>query len=131
MFRRLAATVLTLAASGSAQSLELRSGEVLLGRVTAIDATQVTVAASYPEPRSIIVPRADLTPRSRFQVLAERGDQGSAAGHVALAESALRLGLPAHAMAELREAVRLDPTRQATLSARIQGIREQIAAGLL
>lgn len=120
-----------LADAVSAQALELRSGDVVFGRVVGVSDADVRVAATWPKTGELSLARTDLMPASLYAVLAARIDAANAADHVALAETSLRIGLPLHAIAEYREAARLDPGLVETVTTKVRAIREQVAAELL
>lgn len=129
--RRCLAAALLLAAPALSQSLELRNGEVLLGRVVALDAASATVEAGYPKPQQRTVARDEVEPRSWFALQQQRSDAGSADAHWQLAELAETMQLPSHAVAEFAEVARLDPPRRADADRRIAAIRTRVAAMLL
>ena len=124
-------TLLAFATAASAQTLELKSGEVLIGRVTTLDDKTLTIEVGYPEPQHLTLARKDVAPASLYNVLAARSEAASAQAHLALAETCRELGLPAHAIAEYREAARLDAALRPKADARIAALREEIASDLL
>jgi hypothetical protein len=128
---RLVAALVCAAPLVSAQAIELRSGEVVFGRVIGVSDAAVRVAATHPTTGERSLARSELAPASLYMVLAGRMDASSAAAHLELAESSLRIGLPLHAIAEYREAARLDPARASAVEARVRAIREQVAGDLL
>ncbi len=113
------------------ETIELKSGEVLLGRVVKLDDTAVHVEAGFPEQKSLSIPREDLAPTTMYALLVARSDAQSAAAHLSLAEQCLELGLYGHAIAEYREAARLDPSFAAKSQTGIAGARRQIAKAIL
>lgn len=114
-----------------AQTIELRSGEVLIGRVVEVGPVEIRVEVGFPEPKTNTLPRSDIDPESLYVILAARSDPGSAAAHLALADAAAKMELPAHAIAEYREAARIDPSLKARSEARIVQLRGRIAEDLL
>ena len=115
----------------SADTIELRSGEVLIGEVTAVSDRVVTVRVSYPESATKEIEKSDLAPRSLYSIVASRIDGKSAGERMRLAQLCLEIGLPGHAIAEYREASRLDPTLGKSIDKRISVIRSEIATRLL
>ena len=116
-----------LATFAAAQTHELKSGEVVIGTVTAIDATHVTVRPTGDAPDARKVARTDLQPAALYRILRDRADPSDAAGYIALADQASKLGLPLHEIAELREAQRLDDGRTNQIATRIFAVRNAIA----
>ena len=114
-----------------AQTLELRSGEVMIGRVTEIGEKSLKIEVSYPVPGARTVERADVEPRSIYAVLSARIDQDDAHARLALAGTCRELGLFAHAIAEAREAARLDPSLRASANDMIAELHAAMAAEVL
>lgn len=113
------------------QPIQLRSGEVLLGRVTSIDQQEVHVAARYPEAGQRTIPRDELRPMSLWNILAARADPKDGDAHLDLARSARELGLPGQAIAALREAEHIDPGLQDVVQEEIAELRDEMAQQLL
>ena len=115
----------------TAQTLELKSGDVLIGRVVEVGDASVRIAVGYPDGKTLELARADLTPVSQYTVLAGHADASDPKAHLRLAEAALDLGLPAHAIAEYREAARLDGKLRTLAEQKAKEIRVRIAGELL
>ncbi|MFY9344997.1 MAG: hypothetical protein WAT39_21070 [Planctomycetota bacterium] len=114
-----------------AQTVELRSGEVVIGRVVDFGDRSLKLEVQYPAPGIRTIGRADLDPRSLYTVLAARIDQDDARAHLGLAATCRDLGLFAHAIAESREAARRDAKLAAESSAMVRELHEAIGADLL
>ncbi|MEM7201689.1 MAG: hypothetical protein AAF628_15580 [Planctomycetota bacterium] len=121
-----------LSTTASAQTLELRSGEVIIGAVESIGDDVVSVRVGGADAAEIRrIATGDIAPQSHYGLLAGRADASDADAHQELADVATRIGLPLHAMAELREVARLAPDRGAAVKAQIQAIRESVAQTLV
>ena len=114
-----------------AQTIELRNGEVAIGRVVAVNASSVDVEVGFPEATTRTIQKSDLTPVSLFAILAAQVEPGSGVARVKLAEAARGIGLRGHAIAEYREAARLDPELKAKAAAKVMEIRTEIARALM
>jgi hypothetical protein len=83
MIQRPLSTLLLLAAIAQpllAQTLELRTGEVVIGRVLEVDADTISVEVTFPTVSERITPRSELGPRSIYALLSARMDQADAKG---------------------------------------------------
>lgn len=121
------ATAITLAAAPvHAQTHELRSGDVLVGRVAAVHDNYVELAgrAGHDGRR---VRRDELAPTALYRILRQRAAPRTVDDYVAVAEQASRLGLELHAIAELRAARAQHPDAANRLDRRIARLHEQIA----
>lgn len=114
-----------------AQTLELRTGEVVIGRVLEVDDDAIRVEVTFPTVSDRSIPRADIEPRSIYALLAARIDQADAKAHIALAATCRELGLFALAIAEAREAGRRDPSYSSRVDKMILELRGDIAAAVL
>lgn len=120
-----------LLSSLAAQTVELQSGEVIVGRLVAMQGDRLAIEAGYPKAERRELGRAEVLPRSWFALLAMRADLDSVTDLLALADEAERLGLPAHALAQLQAAAQLDQAQRPQLEQRMASLREAIAAALL
>ncbi len=116
---------------GQIQSIELRSGEVVIGRVTNVSDRDVTIESNSLDPTTRSVARSDLAPLSHYTIMAARSDAADAKAHAKLAVFAREIGLPAQAIAEYAEAARLDPTLKPQMDAGTREVRNGLAADLL
>lgn len=123
--------LLFFGASAAADTIILGSGEVLIGRILELNDTNIRVRVGYPKEETVDVPRDSVTPESLYSILASRSDPDSAEARVKLAKASHKLGLLGHAIAEYREAMRLDPALRERLDKEISGLRDAIAADLL
>lgn len=114
-----------------AQTLELRSGEVVIGHVTEFGEKSLKIDVSFPVPGTRTIERADVEPRSIYAVLAARIDQDDARAHFTLAGTCRELGLFPHAIAEAREAARRDPALLPDANRMIADLQDAIGADLL
>lgn len=134
MIPRPVSTLLLLAATAQpllAQTLELRTGEVVIGRVLEVDADTISVEVTFPTVSERSIPRSEIEPRSIYALLSARIDQADAKAHLALAATCRKLGLFALAIAEAREAGRRDSVYSSTVDKMISELRGEIAAELL
>lgn len=113
----------------SAQSVELRSGEVVEGRVLAIVDGSVTIDDGGASHR--VVALGELDPRAAYALLEARTRDDDAAALMSLAEQSRGLGLPSHAIALYTRAARLDPAVRAKAEALVASIRDEIASAVL
>ena len=117
--------------AASAETITLASGEVLIGRVTQIDADSIRVEVGYPEQKSVTLAKTELSKGFLYDLLVRESDPDSADDHMALAQAGRELGLLGHAIAEYREAGRLDRSLLEQTEAEVKSLREIIAAGML
>jgi tetratricopeptide (TPR) repeat protein len=127
----LALILLSSQVHGQSQTLDLRSGEIVIGRVAEVNDREIVVETGYPEPVTRTVPRGDLAPLSLYSLMAMRSDPADAKAHVKLAQLARELGLPAQAIAEYREAGRLEPSLKGAMETAATEVRRALAADLL
>ncbi len=113
------------------RTIELRSGEVLIGRMKDVTDSTIELLVSFPTSETRSIARADLEPRSLYGVLSARTDHEDARAHLQLAATCRGLGLFGHAIAEAREAARIDPSLDATARKLVDEMREAIAADLV
>lgn len=113
------------------QALQLRSGEVVLGRVTDVGEQSLQVQITYPTVEQRTIARDDVTPQALWNVLAARTPSDDARAHLELGRAARELGLPGQAIAALREAQRLDPELQDVVEQQIAETRDGVAQRLL
>ena len=127
----LASFLLAPAALAQIQTLQLRSGEVVLGRVTDVGDQEVQVQVSYPQAEQRTIAREEIAPLSLWNTLAARTAPDDAQAHLALARQARELGLQGQAIAALREAQRLDDALKGKAQEQIDAIRSELAQQLL
>ena len=120
-----------VAAALPAQALELRSGEIVAGRVTAVRGDSLTMTTGYPSVQERTIARADVEPRSWLALLQARSEANDAKAHLELATAAEGLALPGHAIVELQQALQLDSSLRDEVERRITTLRTQVAADLL
>jgi tetratricopeptide (TPR) repeat protein len=127
----LAIVAFVLPAGLLGQTLETRSGEVFVGRVLKVEDQSVQIAVGYPEETTMTLDRVKLTPLSVYVALASQAQPNDAQAHLRLARACVDLGLPIYAIAEYREAARLDPALKTDSDAKILEVRRALAADLL
>lgn len=134
MFPRSISALLLLAATAHpllAQTLELRTGEIVIGRVLEVDDDTIRVEVTFPTVSDRSIRRADIEPRSIYAMLSARIDQADAEAHFALAVTCRKLDLFALAIAEAREAGRLDTSYSSKVDKMISELRGDLAAEVL
>jgi len=122
--------VLCIPTLAAAETVELRSGGVLLGDVR-LDGEAIVVDARYPRVETVRLKREDVAPESLFAIVERRADAKDAPARVRLGELAESLDLKAAAVAEYRAAATLDPGVAKEMEARVARLGEAIAADLL
>lgn len=130
----LPAVLLLLAAAAlqtPAATIELRTGEVYIGRVLSVGPEEIRAAVTFPEQKTMTFTRDELKPLSLFRILAARSDPEDAAAQVELAALAERLGLPGHAIAHYRQAAALDATYAPKAEAAVEEVRGSVVEDLL
>lgn len=137
MFRSVSALSLstllvsTLASSpATAEVLELKSGETLIGRVTEVTNEGLQIRVGFPRNEQLSVQTEQIKPASLYAVLSARIDPNSAKDRAELAQTCLDLGLMGHAIAEFREAISLDPALRDKHGGKIRQIQEEVAEGI-
>jgi len=123
----LTAAITFAAAPAAAQTHELRSGDVLIGRVAAVGADYVELEGRAGRD-ALRVRRDDFAPTALYRILRERAAPRTVDDSIAVADQASRLGLELHAIAELRAAREQHPDAALHLDRRIARLRERIAA---
>ena len=113
-----------------AETVELRSGGVLVGDVR-VEGDAVVVDARYPRVERIKLTREDIAPESLFRIMERGVNTKDPTERRKLGELAESLDLKAVAVAEYRAAAELDPTLAKEMEARIGRLRERIGADLL
>tara|TARA_R110002072_G_scaffold141664_3_gene286921 strand:- start:21539 stop:22528 length:990 start_codon:yes stop_codon:yes gene_type:complete len=134
MMTRLSLLLFFVSAAASwipAQTLELRTGEVVIGRVIDVDDHVVKIDVTFPAEGVRSVARADMEPRSVYAVLASRIDQADAKAHLELAHRCRELGLFALGIAEAREAARRNPAFATDVDKLVAEFRGRIAADII
>jgi hypothetical protein len=131
--RQLALSALLITISVvSAETVELRTGEVLIGQVLDVEGDALKMEVVYPDVGAIReLQTSDLTPDSLYVVLALRTAPDDAKARLALARRCEEIGLPAHAIAEYRRAGRLDPGLEEDCAKQVKAIIDEVARRLL
>ncbi len=109
------------------QAIELRSGEIVEGRVLSIDAERVTIEAVDADAPRRQVALGDLDPRAAYALLAQRTAEDDPRALLQLGERSAKLGLPSHAIAAFKQAAVLDPRLQVSVAQRIAAVRAETA----
>lgn len=113
-----------------AQAIELRNGEVVIGRVTKVGEQTVDVEVGFPTTATRTLKKSDLMPVSLYMILAARSEP-SAEAHLSLGDTARVLGLRGHAIAEYRVAALMNPALRSSAEAKVAELRIEIARELL
>lgn len=130
-FSHVAVLVASLAiSSATAETIELVSGEVLIGRVLEITPETLQMEVLWPEQEEREIPTGDVTAESLYTTMAIHSDPEDPDARERLAQTCVRLDLPAHAVAEFREAARLDPSRAEACDEKIMEVVENLAKSL-
>lgn len=125
------AMILWVAPAASAETVQLRSGQVLVGEVRLGSGEEIVIEARYPEVKTVTLRRNDLAPESLFEVLERRTDPKDPVKRRELGELADQQNLKGLAVAEYRAVVALDPSQKKELDARIARLLDGIASDLL
>lgn len=108
----LTAAITFAAAPAAAQTHELRSGDVLIGRVAAVGADYVELEGRAGRDARR-VRRDDFAPTALYRILRERAAPRTVDDYVAVADQASRLGLELHAQVLLHDYADTAPGQQA------------------
>ncbi len=111
----------------AAESLELRSGQILVGDVVLQEGDTLLVHVRYPDQRDLVLEYQDLTPLSLFHVLERNTDPNDVEGRKRLVVYAEAAGLPGAAIAEYRAIAALDPSLATWAKGEIDTLVEQLA----
>lgn len=123
---------LALAPSASfGETVELRSGETLVGSVRLEGADGVVIEATFPAAEIRTVRREDVAPESMHAILERSADPADAAKRREMGEFAEAHGLLALAIADFTAVKKLDPNSTKEMDARIDSAREQLAYAML
>jgi len=117
--------------TAAGDTVDLRSGDSLIGDVTELSDESVTIRVRFPTEQVRVVPRDEVSPRSLIELLAERAPPGDPAARLAIAEESVALGLFGHAVASFRQAAEIDPKLGATVERRIAEVEDRIASEVL
>lgn len=96
-------------APAAAESVRLKTGEILIGKVKAASFQEVRMHTIFPKDGELTLPASKLDPASHYVVLAVRLDLKDAQLRFRLAEFCIQRGLFAYAIAESERAAKLDP----------------------
>ena len=127
----LALGLLLFAGRAAAETVVFASGEIMIGRVLSMSDTSIRLRVGFPKDETVEVPRDSIAPESLYSILEGQSDPDSATDRVKLAEESRKLGLLGHAIAEYREALRLDSSLEERVTKEIASLRSMIAADLL
>lgn len=95
-----------------AETIQLATGEVLIGEVQSADFKEMTVHITFPSERHLTLPADKVAPETVYAVLSTRLPQKDASVRLELAEYCLRSGLYAHAIVEARRVAKLDAAKE-------------------
>lgn len=108
----LATVLLGGAQSLPAETIQLATGEILIGDVQSADFKELTVHITFPSERHLTLAAAKVAPETVYAVLSSRLPQKDATVRLELAEYCLRSGLYAHSIVESRRVARLDSAKE-------------------
>lgn len=124
--------VLALTSAASfGETVELRSGETLVGTVRLEGADGVVVDATFPATEVRNLRRGDLAPESMHAILERVADPADAAKRREMGEFAEANGLLVLAIADFAAVKKIDPKAAKDMDARIAALEEQIACAML
>ncbi len=124
---------LCLATTGIvAQTVQLRSGAVLVGDVDITDGgTKILVHVRYPKVEDRLVNRDEVTPRSLYAIFERRADRKSAESVWTIAMLAKEARMYGNAISDLRAFKKLAPKKAHAADTAIKEVRELLAESLL
>ncbi len=123
---------LTLVAAVSrADTVQLKSGAILVGDIELAESGDIVITTRFPEEGVFRLKRDELAPRSLYDVLDRRSDPKDADARLRLGELAESTGLHGIAVSDYLAVAELRPELRKDMAKRIEGVREAIAAGIL
>lgn len=123
---------LTLVAAVSrADTVQLKSGAILVGDIELAESGDIVVTTRFPEEGTFTLKRDELVPRSLYDILDRRSDPKDADARLQLGELAESTGLYGIAVSDYLAVGELRPTLREDMAKRIERVREAIAAGIL
>ena len=127
----LAAVLMATTAISHAETLQLKSGAILVGDVELHESGDIVVTTRFPETGTFTLKRDELVPRSLYDILDRRSDPKDADARLRLGELAESAALYGIAVSDYLGVAELKPELRKEMSKRIERVREAIAAGIL
>lgn len=129
----IAVTLMFLAVmAGASESVQLRSGSVLVGSVDLRDSGQTLVIRTvFPKKDVVEVSSQEVTPASLYWVHQRRTEPDDIEGRLRLAAMATEAEMYGIAISEYLFVQELDPDRQAMVDGRVKALSEMLAADIL
>ena len=127
----LSLSIVLLSLPAPSQSIELATGETLVGLVVAFDGDGLTFQEGFPGNALRRLEAAQLAPRSWLSLLTEKTAPDDVEAQLRLAQLAETAGLPGQAIAAWRRVAAAAPDRSEEATRQVLRLREQVAAELL
>jgi len=124
-------TVVILSSGALGETIELVSGQTLVGDIRLQEDDQIIIDARFPMVRQMTLTREELTADSWYHVLERRTDQKDPLGRMKLGEYAEMANLHGVAIAEYRAAKQLDAGLANEIDKRIVRLRNEVARNIL
>jgi len=123
--------LLSTATAAKADTVQLKSGAILVGDVTLMESGDVQIATRFPREETLTLKREDLMPRSLYDVLDRRTAPGDSDARMRLGELAESSGLFGLAISDYLAVAELRPDLEREMTTRVGRVRESIAGGIL
>lgn len=132
MLRVVPVAALALAAAfARGETVELRSGETVVGSVRLEGKDDVVIDAVYPSVEVVTVKRGDVSPESMHAILERLAGPADVAKRREMGEFAEEAGLLEVAVIDFTIVKKLDPSAAKDMDGRIKRLNEMIAGGVL
>ena len=120
-----------VAAVSRADTVQLKSGALLVGDVEVAESGDIVITTRFPSEGVFRLKRDALAPRSLYDVLDRRSDPKDADARLRLGELAELTGLHGIAVSDYLFVAEHRPELRKDMAKRIEGVREAIAVGIL
>lgn len=114
-----------------ADTVQLKSGAILVGSVTLMENGDIQIATRFPRVETLTLEREHLMPRSLYDVLDRRTDRDDPEGRLRIGELAESSGLYGLAISDYLSVAELRPDLEEEMTARVERVREAIADRIL
>lgn len=125
------AALLSTDSAASADTVQLKSGAILVGDVTLMEGGNAQIATRYPREETLMVTREDLMLRSLYDLLDRCADQGDSEAQPRAGELAELSGLFRAVIADCLAVADLRPDLAKEMTARVHRVWEAVAGGIL
>lgn len=115
----------------NAETIDLRTGKIIVGEVSLIGEEKIVIEAIFPEIKTVSFKYDELTPISLYNVLERRIDPKNSKERLKLGEFAEESHLNGIAIAEYTAVKRLDESQEKEMDRRIAHLQEAIAKEIL